>query len=60
MAYFKFFNGKKYEMMNLKKCVEKVKTVSKSQKSLCWTLKVSFDDLGQTQKLKEREREERQ
>lgn len=36
------------------------KTVSKSQKSLCWTLNVSFDDLGQTQKLKEREREERQ
>lgn len=34
--------------------------MSESQKSLCWTLNVSFDVLGQTQKLKEREREERQ
>lgn len=34
--------------------------MSESQKSLRWTLNVSFDVLGQTQKLKEREREERQ
>lgn len=47
-------------MMNFGKMCGEGTTVSESQKSLCWTHNVSFDDLGQTQKLKEREREERQ